>query len=219
MLLNKTDAAKVAGVSRRSFYNHIPKKNISITQDTDGEEKIDVSELNRVYGAERVALNLKKFMDEKDGVQAREDVQNTAVQPSANSNKAEIEIEVLRERLNHFDDYKKERLREREQLEERIGQLESTLSKALENQNKTTLLLENYTKDEDKNKDWQKSIKSLEERVVNQEKAAEEKAEKETEEKGKLQAQLEEKEKLLKEQQEALELEKSKSFLHKLLGK
>lgn len=183
MLLNKTDAAKVAGVSRRSFYNHIPKKSISVTQDSDGEEKIDVSELKRVYGDERVALNLKKFMDEQEGVQEREPVQNNTVQPSATSNKAEIELEVLRERLNHFEDYKQERVREREQLEERIGQLENTLQKALDNQNKTTLLLEHYTKGEGSGDDWKKSIKALEEKIANQEKEAKEKAEEEAKQK------------------------------------
>lgn len=183
MLLNKTDAAKVAGVSRRSFYNHIPKKSISLTQDSDGEEKIDLSELKRVYGEERVALNLKKFMDEQGYVQEREPVQDKSVQKSANSNKAEIELEVLKERLNHFDDYKQERVREREQLEERIGQLESTLQKALDNQNKTTLLLEHYTKGDEGNEDWKKSIKALEEKIANQEKEAKEKAEEEAKQK------------------------------------
>lgn len=183
MLLNKTDAAKVAGVSRRSFYNHIPKKSISLTQDSDGEEKIDLSELKRVYGEERVALNLKKFLDEQGDVQEREPVQDKSVQKSANSNKAEIELEVLRERLNHFDDYKQERVREREQLEERIGQLESTLQKALDNQNKTTLLLEHYTKGDEGNEDWKKSIKALEEKIANQEKVAKEKAEEEAKQK------------------------------------
>ncbi len=183
MLLNKTDAAKVAGVSRRSFYNHIPKKSISLTQDSDGEEKIDLSELKRVYGEERVALNLKKFMDEQGDVQEREPVQDKSVQKSANSNKAEIELEVLKERLNHFDDYKQERVREREQLEERIGQLESTLQKALDNQNKTTLLLEHYTKGDEGNEDWKKSIKALEEKIANQEKEAKEKAEEEAKQK------------------------------------
>ena len=183
MLLNKTDAAKVAGVSRRSFYNHIPKKSISLTQDSDGEEKIDLSELKRVYGEERVALNLKKFMDEQGDAQEREPVQDKSVQKSANSNKAEIELEVLKERLNHFDDYKQERVREREQLEERIGQLESTLQKALDNQNKTTLLLEHYTKGDEGNEDWKKSIKALEEKIANQEKEAKEKAEEEAKQK------------------------------------
>ena len=219
MLLNKTDAAKVAGVSRRSFYNHIPKKSISLTQDSDGEEKIDLSELKRVYGEERVALNLKKFMDKQEGVQEREPVQKTAVQPSANNNKAEIELEVMRERLNHFEDYKQERLREREQLEERIGQLENTLLKALENQNKTTVLLEHYTKNEETNDDWQKAIKKLEDRIANQETEKKEKEEKEAKEKARLKEKLEAQEKILKEKKAALELEKSKSFIHKLLGK
>ena len=218
MLLNKTDAAKVAGVSRRSFYNHIPKKKISVTQDIDGEEKIDVSELKRVYGEERVALNLKELLDKQNGVQPREPVQDLPVQSNTGQAKKDIELEVLRERLKQFDDYKSERLREREQLEERIGQLEITLDKALDNQNKTTLLLEHYTTSESSNNDWKKSIEALEERIANQEKAAKEKTDALDKEKEELKTQLEEKEKILKEEQDALELEKSKSFLHKLFG-
>jgi len=228
MLLNKTDAAKVAGVSRRSFYNHIPSKNISVTQGADGEEKIDVSELKRIYGDERIALNLKKFLDEQQGVQARESSQNSIVQPRANDNQKEIELEVLRERLKHFDDYKQERIREREQLEERIGQLETTLQKSLENQNKTTMLLEHYTKGDGAVSDnsWQKSLKALEDRIANQEAAIQEKialeaekTAKEAKEKEELKAQLEEKEKILAEKEAALKVEQSKSFLHKLFGK
>lgn len=60
MLVTKTKAAELAGVSRRTFYNHIPEKRISITKDKDGNEKIDVSELERIYGLEVVRGNLKK---------------------------------------------------------------------------------------------------------------------------------------------------------------
>lgn len=215
MLLNKTDAAKVAGVSRRSFYNHIPKKKISITNDIDGEEKVDVSELKRVYGAERVALNLKKFMDEQEGVQPREVEAVLHVQPQKSENH---ELEVLRERMNHFEEYKIERKREREQLEDRIDQLSVTLEKALENQNKTTLLLEHYTK-EGGDDDWKTSLKSLEERIANQEKTAIAKAEQEAKYREKAQKKIEEQATEIKEKEEALELEKKKSFLHKLLGK
>ena len=48
MLVTKTKAAELAGVSRRTFYNHIPEKRISVTKDKDGNEKIDVSRI-RAY--------------------------------------------------------------------------------------------------------------------------------------------------------------------------
>ena len=60
MLVTKTKAAELAGVSRRTFYNHIPEKRISVTKDKDGNEKIDVSELERIYGLEVVRSNLQK---------------------------------------------------------------------------------------------------------------------------------------------------------------
>ncbi len=60
MLVNKTIAAKLAGVSRRTLYVHIKEKGISVVEDqSDGLEKIDVSELERIYGLEKISTNRK----------------------------------------------------------------------------------------------------------------------------------------------------------------
>ena len=43
-------AAKITGKSRQTIYRHIDAKPISVTQDDDGNQLIDASELIRVYG-------------------------------------------------------------------------------------------------------------------------------------------------------------------------
>ena len=43
-------AAKITGKSRQTIYRHIDSKPISVTQDDDGNQLIDASELIRVYG-------------------------------------------------------------------------------------------------------------------------------------------------------------------------
>ena len=116
-----------------------------------------------------------------------------------------IELAVLREKL---DTIEVERKREREQFEDRIEQLQETLNKTQDNQAKTTLLLEHKTKEGRGGAEWEQAIKALEARISNQEETVnleKEKAQK-----------IEEEKKTL---EEALELEKSKSFLHKILGK
>lgn len=88
MLVTKTKAAELAGVSRRTFYNHIPEKRISITTDSDGSEKIDIAELERVYGLEVVRLNLKKLEDAQVGV-------SNDVQSSHNYTQQSVQYELL----------------------------------------------------------------------------------------------------------------------------
>ena len=66
LFLNKTEAAKLAGVARRTFYSHIESKGISVTLDElDGLEKVDLSELERVYGLEHIAANRQKLEDKE----------------------------------------------------------------------------------------------------------------------------------------------------------
>ena len=62
MKVNISEAAKMAGITRATFYRHIEAKGITIEKDTDSNPKVDVSELVRVYGdklklAEEGALN------------------------------------------------------------------------------------------------------------------------------------------------------------------
>ncbi len=219
MQVSISKAAEMVNVTRATLYRHIDKKGISVCKDDDGNPKIDISELIRVYGDK--VKTLDKVNNDNTAVTTDTPIvkQNNTPNKTADN---DVEFEVLKERVKHLElnniKTEEERKREREQFEDRVEQLQDTLSKAQENQSKTTLLLEHYTK-EGSSGDWEKSIKSLEERIANQEKEAKEKSEAEAKEKEEIQKQLEEKETLLKEKEEALELEKHKSFIHRMLGK
>ncbi|MBK5480345.1 hypothetical protein JFU04_30160 [Pseudomonas sp. TH21] len=56
--LNLTQAAKAAGVTRRTIYNHINQGKVTASRDEKNNPVIDVSELIRVYG--NVNLPVKK---------------------------------------------------------------------------------------------------------------------------------------------------------------
>lgn len=56
--LNLTQAAKAAGVTRRTLYNHINQGKVTASRDEKNNPAIDVSELIRVYG--NVNLPVKK---------------------------------------------------------------------------------------------------------------------------------------------------------------
>jgi hypothetical protein len=215
MQVTISKAADMIGITRATLYRHIEKKGISVVKDDDDNPKIDVSELIRVYGS-KVKIDNNTSSDDTGDTDA-----NTVIKQSKTSTKTQgntVELEVLKERVKHLElsntKAEQERRREREQFEERVDQLQDTLKKAQDNQNKTTLLLEHFTKDGAGEKSWKISLKALEERIANQEKVAEE----ETLEKAALQKQIEEQAKTLKEKEEALALEKSKSFIHKLFG-
>lgn len=158
-----------------------------LTYISSGKNKkvIDVSELERVYGS----LNLENSTKASNTVNTEQNFTKEKGDQSITL----IELAVLRERL---DTLETERKREREQFEQRIEQLQDTLNKAQENQGKTTLLLEHYTK-EGRGVEWEKALKSIEERISNQEKVAQE--------------EKEELERLLDE-------EKSKGFFERLFG-
>lgn len=56
--LNLTQAAKAAGVTRRTLYNHINQGKVTASRDKKNNPVIDISELVRVYG--NISLPVKK---------------------------------------------------------------------------------------------------------------------------------------------------------------
>lgn len=127
MLVNKSKAAELAGVSRRTFYNHITKKGISVTTDTDGVEKIDLSELQRVYGQEKVLKNLKKAEDAQGNTGKVEKAAQTFTQ-----NSVQFEKLLLEEKLKGAENLIEQLKAEREQLLEDKKNTQEQLTKALE---------------------------------------------------------------------------------------
>lgn len=57
--LNLTQAAKAAGITRRTLYNHINQGKVTASRDEKNNPVIDVSELIRAYG--NVNLPVKKI--------------------------------------------------------------------------------------------------------------------------------------------------------------
>jgi len=214
------EAAKVVGITRQTIYRHIDKKPITTEKDEEGNIFIDASELIRIYGNDINFEVLENNSDSKDTSNS-----NSNTLQAVTRNDTSSDLRVIEERLNsatkQIDMLESQMRRESEIMEEQIITLKDALKTSQEVQNKTVALLEDKTKrsSNNNNDDWKKSIKSLEDKIANQEKSTKEKAEKEAEEKNEFQKKLEEKEAQLKEQQEALELEQSKSFLHKLFGK
>jgi len=235
MHVSISEAHKMTGVARSTIYKDIDDGKLSCTTSSRGKKTIMVSELQRVYG------NIKLL--ETDEVDIEQKLSSNVVEDKKRSNNTNSsttdQIAVLQERIESLtlrmqnkeefiDDLKEERKKNRAMFEEQIESLKEALNKSQENQNKTTLLLEHYTKGEGAVSDnsWQKSLKALEDRIANQEAAVQEKialeaakTAKEAKEKEELKAQLEEKERILAEKEEALALEKKKSFVHKLLGR
>lgn len=220
MLVTISKASQMAGVSRATIYNDIDSGTLSIELGAKGRKMVDVSELTRVY-------KTLKNPDNSDTSKSVKTEKKRESKPSEQSDKVAVLQERLEAQKNHselledmLNKEKEERLRERETAKE----FEEYFKTQIENQsesikNFTNLLEDQRGNKSDTNNDWGKSIKALEDKIANQEKAAIEKAEKEAEEKNEFQKKLEEKEAELQEQKEALELEQSKSFLHKLFGK
>ena len=131
MKVTKKDAADMAGVGRTTFYRHIEEKKISV--DSDG--KIDVAELNRVYGNIQTLEQAKAAKRSKKG------------QGPANQDLSlEIELKNLREALETAN---LERKRERDQYTDQIEHLKASLEKSMnQNEGLTRLLTDERTKEE-----------------------------------------------------------------------
>lgn len=158
MIVTKTKAAELAGVSRRTFYNHIPQKHISMTTDLDGNEGVELSELERVYGHETIAKNRHK-VEEGGDVQAREDVQ-----PVVQSD-VKYKLLLLEEKLKNTEEGKEQfetfARREREQLQDEVNNLRESLKKAQDHHSQLSLMI-THQKDEVDSKETAQDVKMKE---------------------------------------------------------
>lgn len=227
MQVSISKAHTMTGVARSTIYKDIDDGKLSCTTSARGKKTIMVSELQRVYGD--IKIDDKNKTDTKKNVSSNVASEEKRIQTTKTSDTNQIA--VLQERIESLtlrmqnkeefiDDLKEERKNNRTMFEEQIDSLKEALGKAQDGYNQVTKLLEHSSlAKEEPSDDWKKSIKALEDRIANQEKEAKKKSEAEAKEKEEIQKELEEKERLLKEKEEALELEKSKSFIHRMLGK
>ena len=129
----------MAGVTRATFYRHIKSKGISVNKDEDGNPKVDVSELIRVYGSKIKPPSETEKLNSSDTSKMKEPIQNNT--PTS----IQIQMELLKERISNLEAEKQyldtERLREREQLTEQIDTLKEHLSSSQDQQKRLTLLI------------------------------------------------------------------------------
>jgi len=114
--LNLTQAAKAAGVTRRTLYNHINQGKVTASRDEKNNPVIDVSELIRVYG--NVNLPVKKFPT----VSQRENIQKNFTPDALETLRAELAD--LRQAVTMMLDDKTAREDERRRGEEERRQLQ-----------------------------------------------------------------------------------------------
>lgn len=167
MQVNKSEAAKIAGVSRRTFYTHIGKKGISVTKDNDGNEKIDVSELKRVYGTEVVLKNLQMLKGSQN-----ETSKSEAAAQAFTERSIQFEKLLLQEKLEGAKALIEQLRSERDRLVEDQKKTQEQLDKALAYATPLTKLLEDKREGEGSKqaetdsalKEVQKQLKSFEEK-------------------------------------------------------
>lgn len=150
MQVSISKAADMVGVTRATFYRHIEKKGISINKDDDGNPRVDVSELIRVYGQKvKMPGDEAEELNTADTPEIRQPIQNNTP-PSI-----QAQIEVLKERISNLESEKQqlgnERNRERDQLMEQIDTLKIHLTSSQEQQKRLTALLTDQRKPEEDN--------------------------------------------------------------------
>ena len=195
-LLSMSEAAKMVGLTRPTFYRKVDELGISVNED-GGKKRVDVSELIRVFGND-FTMNKEESKMSK----------NTSTDKSTDtSQNIDARIAVLEAELKMEREL-------REEIKDEIIYFKEQIALEKEEKKKITLLLEDHRDKDEKGGAWEKSIRALEQRLANQEKAAKEREEKE-------QKLLDENKRIRQaytQQKKALEEEKSKSLWKKLFG-
>lgn len=153
-----SEAARVAGVTRKTFYKHIDKKPISFEEDDNGNKLIDASELIRVYGDK---CKFEGQGQKGETPKSKQVSTEVSIEEAIEKKVLEKENELLREKLVMLE----------ERVDRESGLLDNAntaLDKSLENQR----LIDDKSHREG---GLEKTMKALEERIANQEKSAEEK--------------------------------------------
>lgn len=125
MQVSISTAAKMVGITRATLYDHIKEKGISLVDADTKRPKIDVSELIRVYGPDKITP-LEKLNNNAKAA-------NESAPPALAT-----EIAPLKEKIQMLET---ERDRERRQLTEQIDNLSESLRKEQETVSKVTALL------------------------------------------------------------------------------
>lgn len=149
MKVSPTEAADIAGVTRKTLYADMNKGHLSFELTDKKKRLIQVAELERVYG--------KEISDKRESQGNASIKINTS---NANSNLTEGEAANLREKLENLE---KERQREREQLTDQIDHLRDLLKSEQEERQKiTALLTDQRTEKEKRGGEQDRKLQALE---------------------------------------------------------
>ena len=130
MKVNPTEAAQIAGVTRKTLYADMQKGTLSYEVTDKKKRLINVAELERVYGTLTKEGNVSP---QKELFEAKGDAEKTH-----SSAGGDVHAQIMSVRLEFME---KERAREREQLSEQIEHLRSMLKSEQEERRKITALL------------------------------------------------------------------------------
>lgn len=219
-LYSITEAAKIVGVARPTFYDHVKLKNITLIGADTKRPKVEASELIRVYEGERdldfESVNRRKSVSRDEGI--TEDLSEFTKTDTPRS--VGLEAGLIREQLERERSLFEERI---EQYENQLDHMKEILAKAQEGQNRLTLLLEDKRENDKSGDDKFKSVvEALEKRIGDNEKENKEALQKVIDENNKRLDEEKKQNDLLKEKLEEetrkLEEERNKGFFKKLFG-
>ncbi|ECG5958874.1 hypothetical protein E1630_22965 [Salmonella enterica subsp. enterica serovar Baguida] len=124
--LNMTQAAKAAGVTRRTLYNHINQGKVTASRDDKNNPVIDVSELIRAYG------NVKLPEKEIPSVSHRENTRKNSPNEQLQTMQKELEdlkkaVTLMLEDKTAREDERRRQDEERQTLLEEVRRLNEAL--------------------------------------------------------------------------------------------
>lgn len=202
MKISMEQAAYIIGKTKKTIYNHKDRNRFSYEQDDEGRTVIDISELIRVYGSTPEITKRIEELQSRDGDNESVITQNYTEKKRQKNTNNNLEDKILVVKLEA--ELEKEKALKKK-VEEDVEYFKTALEKSQETAQKVTMLLEG--KKDSGAGEWEKSLKALENRLSNQEKAAKETQEKE--------------QKILRQNRalkKALDEERNKSFFKKLFG-
>ena len=193
-------AAFLTGKSRETINAATKSGKLSFTIGSKNTKEIDIAELERVYP---LIKTVNDIMSPSEVVQAN---------PTPSDSDSTAELAALNEKLAASERMREtidsERARERRQLEDAIDNLREALAKTQEQHNKALLLITDQSQQTtERVGGWEKSARSLEKRIANQE----ERSKKFRDEALKARRQVE-------QYRRALEAERNKPFWQRLIG-
>jgi len=148
-------AALLTGKTKETINKATNDGTLTVSRNAQGHKIIAVSELERVFP-------LVKTMDEING-------QSSAVRKSQNQSDWTVrsDSEALQSRVRHLEEIaillNKERLREREQMQSQIDNLQSTLEKSQQQHSNALLLITDQSND--RAGEYEQSMQDLTEQV------------------------------------------------------